>query len=224
MQARPTRFAMLGSTIAKRSLLCAALLLGKARSLSSEWSTVPVESEPTARHGGARRQGVPVGRARSPAGRGIRPARRFVAEARSDAPGNAPLPARCAGKPDLRHDGRDGQVSARGPYRDPVCLRSRERFVEEGRSRSRRPPAGRATPSTRDGSTWRAGLWTDMRAVPFLGSTSSIRTPEHGAGFMTLRGPGTTSRRSSARAACIFSAEGTPVITSRETSPRSSAP
>ena len=30
--------------------LCAALLLAQARSLSSEWSAVPVESGPTARH------------------------------------------------------------------------------------------------------------------------------------------------------------------------------
>ena len=41
---------MPGSTIAKRCLLCAALLLAQARSLSSEWSTVPVESGPMARH------------------------------------------------------------------------------------------------------------------------------------------------------------------------------
>lgn len=75
MQARPTRFTMPGSTIAKRSLLCAALLLGKARSLSSEWSTVPVESEPTARHEAA--TAALGGKAYLLGGRGVQPVEEF---------------------------------------------------------------------------------------------------------------------------------------------------
>ena len=66
---------MPGSTIAERSLLCAALQLGQARSLSSEGSTVPVESEPTVRHEAAM---VALGRkAYLMGGRGVQPVEEF---------------------------------------------------------------------------------------------------------------------------------------------------
>ena len=113
-------------------------------------------------YGRARRQGLPDGRSRDQAGRGIRSGHEVMARAWSHAAGDASLPACRLRRPDLRHDGHDGQVPERDAPRDLVRVRSSEGLVAEGRPDSPRAQTRRS----RNGRIWRkdlSGLWNRGR-------------------------------------------------------------